>query len=132
MSRLELARRSGVGYAAIKEYEIKQRSDPQWSRMWRLVRVLGVGSLGLDGLLEPPMQCRLERRIANSIPGYRATLGVAVDVLLGAASQRPSLWFPSRSRHTLARNRWAVSRLPVTTSCSTLVGSSASMGSSGG
>jgi hypothetical protein len=54
---------------------------------------------------EPPMQCRLEGRIANSIPGYRATLGVAVDVLLGEPSQRPSLWFPSRSRHTLAREQ---------------------------
>src|SRR5262249_42737255 len=29
---------------------------------------------------EPPTRYRLEGRIANSIPGYRATLGVAVDV----------------------------------------------------
>ena len=54
---------------------------------------------------EPPVQYRLEGRIANSIPGYRATLGLTVDVLLGAAGQRPSLWLPSRSRHTLAREQ---------------------------
>jgi hypothetical protein len=54
---------------------------------------------------EPPSQYRLEGRIANSIPGYRATLGLAVDVLLGEAGQRPSLWLPSRSRHTLAREQ---------------------------
>ena len=54
---------------------------------------------------EPPTQYRLEGRLANAIPGYRATLGVAVDVLLREARQRPSLWLPSRSRHTLAREQ---------------------------
>jgi hypothetical protein len=53
----------------------------------------------------PSAQYRLEGRLANAIPGYRATLGVAVDVLLGEAGQRPSLWLPSRSRHTLAREQ---------------------------
>jgi len=50
-------------------------------------------------------QYRLKGRIANSIPGYRSTLGVAVDVLLGDAGERPSVWLPCRSRHTLAREQ---------------------------
>jgi hypothetical protein len=48
---------------------------------------------------------RLAGRLANSIPGYRRTLGFAVDVLLGEAGQRPSVWLPSRSRHTLRREQ---------------------------
>lgn len=54
---------------------------------------------------EPPTQYRLGGRLANAIPGYRTTLGVAVDVLLGGAGQRPSLWLPGRSRHTLSREQ---------------------------
>jgi hypothetical protein len=50
-------------------------------------------------------QYRLAGRLANAIPGYRSTLGVAVDVMLGEAGERPSLWLPSRSRHTLAREQ---------------------------
>lgn len=54
---------------------------------------------------ESPAGYRFEGRIANLIPGYRATLGVTVDVVLGEARMRPSLWLPSRSRHTLAREQ---------------------------
>jgi hypothetical protein len=54
---------------------------------------------------EPCIQYRLEGKIANSIPGYGRTLGVPVDVLLGEAGQRPSLWLLSRSRHPLAREQ---------------------------
>lgn len=54
---------------------------------------------------KPTTQYRLKGRIANSIPGYRATRGVVVDVLLGEAGWRPSLWLPGRSRHRLAREQ---------------------------
>jgi hypothetical protein len=63
------------------------------------------GQIVCEAECEPSTQYRLEGRIANAIPGYRTTLGVAVDVLLGEAGQRPSLWLPSRSRHTLAREQ---------------------------
>jgi hypothetical protein len=50
-------------------------------------------------------QMRLEGRIANSIPGYRSTLGIRVDVLLDESGDRPTLWLPARSRHALAREQ---------------------------
>lgn len=64
-----------------------------------------VGQILAEARGEPTTQFRLEGRLANAIPGYRATLGVAVHVLLEEAGQRPSLWLPSRSRHTLAREQ---------------------------
>lgn len=50
-------------------------------------------------------QFRLAGRIANSIPGYRSTLRIPVDVLLDDAGARPAVWLPARSRHTLAREQ---------------------------
>lgn len=64
-----------------------------------------VGQILSEAQGEPTTQYRLEGQLANAIPGYRATLGVAVDVLLSEAGQRPSLWLPRRSRHMLAREQ---------------------------
>ena len=43
--------------------------------------------------------------LANAIPGYRATLGVTVEVQSGGPTARPTLWMPKRSRHTLAKEQ---------------------------
>ena len=50
LTRSELAQLTGVQLTTIANYERSEGGDPQWSRMRRLVRVLGVGILGLEGL----------------------------------------------------------------------------------
>jgi hypothetical protein len=46
-------------------------------------------------------------RIANALPGYRSLLGKPVILLPGPKTQRPTLRFPSQSRHLLAREQRA-------------------------
>lgn len=44
-------------------------------------------------------------RVANALPGYPSLLGKPVVVRPGPKTQRPTLHFPSESRHLLAREQ---------------------------
>jgi hypothetical protein len=48
---------------------------------------------------------RFGGQLANAIPGYGGSRGLAVEVQLGGPAERPSLWLPRRSRHALAREQ---------------------------
>jgi hypothetical protein len=64
---------------------------------------LAYDSADADGSSEP----RFGGKLAHAIPGYHRTLGLPVEVQVGGVGQRPTLWLPSRSRHTLAREQAA-------------------------
>lgn len=44
-------------------------------------------------------------RIANALPGYPNLSGKVVELRPGPTEQRPTLYFPSNSRHLLAREQ---------------------------
>jgi hypothetical protein len=44
-------------------------------------------------------------RLANALPGYPNLAGKDVEVLPGPKTQRPTLRFPAKSRHLLAREQ---------------------------
>ena len=49
--------------------------------------------------------------VVNAIPGYDGTIGLSVDVQLGAEGERPALYFPAATTHALAlEQRSGISR----------------------
>lgn len=62
---------------------------------------LAYDSADADGSSVP----RFRGKFANAIPGCHRTLGLPVEVQVGGIGQRPTLWLPRRSRHTLAREQ---------------------------
>jgi hypothetical protein len=68
-----------------------------WAEVSRTEHDLYLRYFNDDGSALP----RFDGRIANSMPGYPETIGVPVQVQLGAADARPRLWLSQDANHLL-------------------------------